>query len=139
MSWPLSIFGLRPSMLFHLYGRRLRFHTVQELLAGCGIAVGVALILGVMLANASLLGSTERTISGVIGLATLELTARSNRGFSADVAERVGHLRGVQVAAPILQENAAIVGLAKMLTMAWVNPNTMPTTNSEATCVGVIP
>lgn len=110
MSWPLSIFGLRPSMLFHLYGRRLRFHTVQELLAGCGIAVGVALILGVMLANASLLGSTERTISGVIGLATLELTARSNRGFSADVAERVEHLRGVQVAAPILQENAAIVG-----------------------------
>jgi putative ABC transport system permease protein len=106
----LAIFGLRPSILFHLYGRRLRFHTVQELLAGCGVAVGVALILGVMLANASLLGSTERTINGVIGAAKLELAARSDDGFPRAIAGRVEQLHGVQVAAPVLQENASIIG-----------------------------
>lgn len=112
MSWRrrLAVFGLRPSTLLHLYRRRLRLHTAQELLAGCGIAVGVALILGVLLADTSLLGSTERTINGVIGAAKLELAARSNNGFPREIATRVEQLRGVQTAAPVLQENAAIIG-----------------------------
>jgi putative ABC transport system permease protein len=105
-----AIFGIRVSTLFHLYFRRLRSHTVQELLAGSGIAVGVALVLGVLLANASLLGATEQTVHGVIGAARLELAARSNSGFDERLADRVALLPGVQVAASVLQESAAVVG-----------------------------
>lgn len=105
-----AIFGIRVSMLFHLYVRRLRLHTVQELLAGTGIAVGVALVFGVLLANTSLLGSTEDTVHGVIGGARLQLAARSDNGFDQRLAERVARLPGVQVAASVLQENAAVMG-----------------------------
>ncbi len=105
-----AVFDIRVSVLFHLYWRRLRSHTVQEVLAGGGIAVGVALVLGVLLANASLLGSTEQTVHGVIGAARLELTARSDDGFEEQLANRVRMLAGVQAAAPVLQESAAIIG-----------------------------
>jgi putative ABC transport system permease protein len=105
-----AIFGVRVSTLFHLYLRRLRSHTGQELLAGSGIAIGVALVLGVLLANASLLGSTEQAIHGVIGTARLELAARSNNGFDERLARRAALLPGVQVAASALQESAAVVG-----------------------------
>ncbi len=105
-----AIFGIRVSMLFHLYFRRLRLHTSQELLAGMGIAVGVALVFGVLLANTSLLGATEDTVHGVIGAARLELAARSNRGFDQGLTARVRRLPGVQTAAPVLQESAAVVG-----------------------------
>jgi len=104
------IFDIRVSVLFHLYLRRLRAHTVQELLAGSGIAVGVALVLGVLLANTSLLGSTEQTVNGVIGSAKLELVARSNDGFDERLVDRVRALPGVQAAAPVLQESATIIG-----------------------------
>lgn len=105
-----AIFDIRVSVLFHLYLRRLRAHTVQELLAGGGIAVGVALVLGVLLANASLLGSTEQTVHGVIGSARLELAARSNGGFDQQLANRVRYMDEVQAAAPVLQESATIIG-----------------------------
>ncbi len=48
------IFGIRLSMLLFLYRRRLRAHPAGELLAGAGVAIGVALVFGVLLANASL-------------------------------------------------------------------------------------
>jgi putative ABC transport system permease protein len=105
-----AIFDIRVSTFFHLYLRRLRSHTGQELLAGSGIAVGVALVLGVLLANASLLGSTEQAVHGVIGAARLELAARSSSGFDERLARRVALLPGVQVAASVLQENAAVIG-----------------------------
>jgi putative ABC transport system permease protein len=106
----LTILDIRVSILFHLYLRRLRSHTVQELLAGSGIAVGVALVLGVLLANASLLGSTEQTVRGVIGSARLELSSRSNQGFDEQLAKRAARLPGVQAAAPVLQESATVLG-----------------------------
>ncbi|MGH2878745.1 MAG: FtsX-like permease family protein [Solirubrobacteraceae bacterium] len=105
-----SIFGIRVSMLAHLYRRRLRLHTAQELLAGAGIAVGVGLVFGVLLANASLLGAAEDTVHGVIGSARLELAARSNAGFDQGLADRVRRLPGVQSAAAVLQESATVVG-----------------------------
>jgi putative ABC transport system permease protein len=105
-----SIFGIRVSMLAHLYRRRLRLHTAQELLAGAGIAVGVGLVFGVLLANASLLGATEDTVHGVIGAARLQMAARSNAGFDQRLADRVRTLPGVQTSAAVLQESATVVG-----------------------------
>ena len=105
-----SIAGVRLSMLAHLYRVRLRSHASQELLAGSGIAVGVALVLGVLVANASLTGSAGKLIHLITGSARLELTARSSSGFDEGLLKSTRHLPGVAVAAPILREDVAVVG-----------------------------
>jgi putative ABC transport system permease protein len=97
-------------MLAHLYRVRLRSHAVQEVLAGSGIAVGVALVLGVLVANASLTGSAGKLIHLVTGSARLQLAARSSSGFDERLLKRSRHLPAVEDAAPILRENVAVVG-----------------------------
>ena len=97
-------------MLGHLYRMRLRSHAVQELLAGSGIAVGVALVLGVLVANSSLTGSAGELVHQVVGSARLQVATRSSQGFDESLGEKVARLPGVQIAAPILRENVAIVG-----------------------------
>jgi putative ABC transport system permease protein len=104
------IAGVRVSMLLHLYRVRLRSHAVQELLAGSGIAVGVALVLGVLLANTSLTSSAGDLIHQVVGSARLQLAARSPEGFDERLARSSGRLAGVRVAAAVLAENVAVVG-----------------------------
>jgi putative ABC transport system permease protein len=105
-----SIAGVRVSMLAHLYRVRLRSHAVQELLAGSGIAVGVALVLGVLLANASLTGAAAGLVHQFVGTARLQLAARSQAGFDEQLASTVRGLAGVRVEAPVLRENIAVVG-----------------------------
>jgi putative ABC transport system permease protein len=97
-------------MLAHLYGVRLRAHAAQELLAGSGIAVGVALVLGVLVANGSLTGSAGELVHELAGSAQLQLAARSQNGFSESLLERSSQQPGVAVAAPMLRENVAVVG-----------------------------
>jgi putative ABC transport system permease protein len=97
-------------MLAHLYRVRLRSHAIQELLAGSGIAVGVALVLGVLVANASVTGSAGELVHQFIGSARLELAARSQDGFDERLFSASRRLAGVQVAAPALRENIAVVG-----------------------------
>lgn len=104
------ILGIRLSMLFRLYGWRLRRHTTQELLAGGGIAVGVALIFGVLLANSSVAGSAEALVRSIGGGATLQVAARSEAGMPEAVAERAAHTPGVKVAAALLWRNVELVG-----------------------------
>jgi putative ABC transport system permease protein len=105
-----AILGIRMSTLLVLYGWRLRRHKVQELLAGIGIATGIALFFGVLVANTSVTSSESQLIHAVIGSARLQLSARSSAGFDARIAERVRELPGVEVAAPVLRLDAAIVG-----------------------------
>jgi putative ABC transport system permease protein len=102
--------GMRPSMLLFLYRRRVRAHPVQELLAGAGIAVGVALVFGVLLANASLTSSASDLVHGLIGKARLSLSARSPDGLPTSLTERVRDLPGVQAATPVLRQSATVVG-----------------------------
>jgi ABC-type lipoprotein release transport system permease subunit len=103
------ILGIRLSMLVYLYRRRLRAHPVGELLAGSGVAIGVALVFGVLLTNASLTSSASTLIHGLTGSARLALVARSSQGFDQRLAERAGSLPGVQVAAPVLRENVTLI------------------------------
>ncbi len=112
MRSPLNppVAGIRLSMLAHLYWVRLRSHAVQELLAGSGIAVGVALVLGVLVANASLIGSAGELVHQLAGTARLQLAARSPDGFDERLAGASRRLPGVQIAAPVLRENVAVVG-----------------------------
>lgn len=105
-----KILGVRVDMLLHLYRRRLRAHPAAELLAGSGVAIGVALVFGVLLANASLTSSAGRLIHGLTGSARYELTARSSQGFGEALVAKVGELEGVQVAAPVLRQNVTLTG-----------------------------
>lgn len=104
------IAGVRLSMQVHLYRVRLRSHAVQELLAASGIAIGVALVLGVLVANASLTSSAAELIHRVVGSARIQLAARSSRGFDMRLASTSEHLAGVRVAAPVLRQNIAVIG-----------------------------
>lgn len=104
------ILGLRSTMLLHICARRLRLHTGQELLAGSGIAVGVALVFGVLFANTSLTGSAGELIHQVVGSARLELAARSPAGFDEGLVDTAERLPGVRVAAGVLRENVTVAG-----------------------------
>jgi putative ABC transport system permease protein len=108
--WVPRIAGVRVPALLYLYRWRLGNGKVQELLAGAGIAIGVALFFGVLVANTSVIGSASQLIHAVDGSARLQLAARSSEGFSEGLVKRVARLPGVQVAAALLRENAAIVG-----------------------------
>lgn len=105
-----TILGVRVSTLFALYGWRLRRHSVQELFAGIGIAIGVALFFGVLVANTSVTSSESQLIHAVVGSARLQLSARSSAGFDARIVDRARELPGVEVAAPVLRLDAAIIG-----------------------------
>ena len=101
---------MRLSGLFYLYARRLRTRPVQELLAGVGIAIGVALVFAVQVANSSITASSSAIVRGVEGTASLQLRSRDANGFDAAALARVQRLPGVALAVPILDENASIVG-----------------------------
>ena len=96
--------------LVTLYQWRLRQRLAQELLAAGGIVIGVALVFGVLLANTSITGSAGQLVHQLVGSARLQLAARSAEGFDEQLAEAAGRLPGVQVATPILRENATIIG-----------------------------
>jgi putative ABC transport system permease protein len=107
-----SLLGVRVGSLFTLYAWRLRQRLAQELLAAGGIAIGVALVFGVLLANTSITGSAASLVHQLVGSARLQLAARSPNGFDEHLAETAGRLPGVQVTAPVLRENVTIVGPA---------------------------
>lgn len=104
------IAGVRLSMLLHLYRLRLRAHAIQELLAGSGIAVGVALVLGVLVANTSLTSSAGELIHQVVGSARLQLSARSADGFDQSLVGRATQLPGITAAAVVLRQNVTVLG-----------------------------
>jgi putative ABC transport system permease protein len=105
-----AILGVRMGSLVALYGWRLRQRLAQELLAASGIAIGVALVFGVLLANTSITGSAQQLIHQLVGSARLQLSARSADGIDQRYTEAVAKLPGVQVVAPVLRENATIIG-----------------------------
>lgn len=104
------IAGVRFSALGAHYRQRLRRQLAAELLAGAGIAVGVALVFGVLLANSSITGSAPALIRAVEGNARLELQARSSEGFSEALALRAGRVPGVHYAAFVLREDGELLG-----------------------------
>lgn len=96
--------------LIYFYGRRLRTHPIQELLAGLGIAIGVALAFAVLVANGSVLGSAETVMRAVVGRADVQLQARGAGGFDMRVLQEVQRVPGVRQAAPLLEQRATLLG-----------------------------
>jgi len=103
-----ALLGL--AALIYLYRRRLRVHGAQELLAGLGVAVAVALVFAVMVANGSISGSASEVVHAVLGPANLQLRARGPDGFSEGLLARAEGLVGVKQAAPLLEQTATIIG-----------------------------
>src|ERR1700760_1962357 len=92
--------------LLHLYRVRLRARLLQECFALVGIAAGVALLFSSQIASESLSGSVAQLSHGIVGSASLQLTARDAHGFDERLLGRVRALSGVEVAAPLLEANA---------------------------------
>ena len=109
MRWR-SLAGLRYSVPVSLYAQHLRQRKGQEFLAGVGIAVGVALVFGVLIASTSVTGSASEAVRGVSGGAKLQLAARSPAGFDARLVPAVEQLSGVKHSGAVLRENTTIVG-----------------------------
>jgi len=101
---------VRFSGLLYFYARRLRTRPVQELLAGVGIAVGVALVFAVQVANSSITDASSAIVRGIAGTASLQLRARDANGFDERLFARVRALPDVVQAAPVLDENATLLG-----------------------------
>src|ERR1700744_3437260 len=101
---------MRPYALFWLYRRRLRAHRAQEMLAGVGVAIAVALVFATMVAAGSIAGSAARVARTVAGPANLQLHARTSEGFSESLLGEGQRLPGVRQAAPLREQTATIRG-----------------------------
>lgn len=99
---------MRLSTLAYFYGRRLRTHPIQELLAGLGIAVGVALVFAVQVANSSITDGSSQIVHSIVGAAGLQLSAQGSSGFDEHLRIPVQRLPGVQRVAPMLELNATV-------------------------------
>jgi putative ABC transport system permease protein len=96
--------------LLFFYGQRWRTQRTAELLAGAGIAAGVALVFAVIVANASIAASAGQIMHGIAGAATLQLDARDDHGFPAALAREAAALPSVEHAAGILEHRAIVDG-----------------------------
>ncbi|HTZ86350.1 MAG TPA: FtsX-like permease family protein [Solirubrobacteraceae bacterium] len=96
------------SALRFFYRERLRQQSVQELFAGLGIAVAVALLFAVTVASQSITSSADEVNRALIGPANLQLRARGAEGLDEGMLARVEALSGVKRAAPLLEQTAAI-------------------------------
>ncbi|HEY7892774.1 MAG TPA: FtsX-like permease family protein [Solirubrobacteraceae bacterium] len=99
---------MRPSALLYMYVRRLRAHGIQEVFAGVGIAIAVALVFAAMLSESSISSSAGEVVRTVVGPADLQLRARGGGGFDEAMVARVRSLPGVKDAAPLLEQTVSI-------------------------------
>jgi putative ABC transport system permease protein len=96
--------------VLHLYRVRLRARALQECFALIGIAAGVGLLFASQIASSSLSSSVGQLNSGIVGAATLQLTAREAQGMPEKLVSETRRLSGVRIAAPLLEVSANAVG-----------------------------
>ncbi len=102
--------AVKPANVLHLYRVRLRARVLQECFAVVGIAAGVALLFASQVASQSLSSSVGQLNKGIVGRATLQLSARDAQGFPDSLLAQVRHMSGVRVAAPLLEVSANAIG-----------------------------
>jgi putative ABC transport system permease protein len=101
---------MRLSSVVRLYRVRLRARLVQEVFAVLGIAIGVSLLFASQVANTSLNGSVRELTNGIVGQMRFQIAARDSQGFDERLLADAGRLPGVQGVAPVLEQNANVVG-----------------------------
>jgi putative ABC transport system permease protein len=104
------MFGLKFRSLVAFYRWRLRKYAVQEILSGTGIAIGVALVFAVLVANSSITASAEELLRGTTANATIQVSARGPEGLDENLVDRVDALSSVQHAAPALMTRVLLKG-----------------------------
>lgn len=108
---------MRPYALVYLYRARLRVNAGQELFAGLGVAIAVALLFGTLVASGSIASSSGRVVRAVTGPANLQLRSRDGDGFSEALLTKVRRLSGVRRAAPLLEQTATVATASGKRTM----------------------
>ncbi|MGH2852805.1 MAG: FtsX-like permease family protein [Solirubrobacteraceae bacterium] len=95
-----------------LYRARLRARAVlvQECFAILGIAVGVALLFASQVASTSLTHSVSQLTSQIVGNTQFQLDARGPDGFDERLLGAVRRVPGVQIALPVLEQQANVIG-----------------------------
>lgn len=99
-----------PTVAPWLYWMRLRKWPIAELLAGVGIATGVALFFAVQVANSSVTGSVNQLVHGITGSSKYAVIARDQQGFPEALLPAIQADRDVRAAAPLIVERASVGG-----------------------------
>jgi putative ABC transport system permease protein len=94
----------------------LRKHRLRSILTIVGIALGVALLVGMHTANDSVLRSFTDTVDRISGKTQLQVSA-GDAGFPEEVLERVQSVREVRAAAPVIEAeiDPGLKGQGKLL------------------------
>lgn len=111
---------MRLGNLLFLYVQRVRTHPLQELVAVLGIAVGVALVFAVQVANTSVASSVEQLMQGITGDAALQVTARDAHGFDERLVQRIARTPGVSRVAPTLEVRINLRGADGLRTVTLI-------------------
>jgi putative ABC transport system permease protein len=80
----------------------LRKHLLRSVLTTAGIALGVALLVGMHTANDSVLRAFSDTVERIAGKAQLVVSA-GDAGFNEEILERVQSVPEVRAAAPVIE------------------------------------
>src|SRR5512140_1081145 len=80
----------------------VRKHVLRTLLTLTGIALGVAVFVGMHTANQSVLFAFHRTIDRIAGSTQLQISA-GEPGFDEEVLDKVRDVPGVRAAAPVIE------------------------------------
>jgi putative ABC transport system permease protein len=132
---------MRLSSILRLYRVRLRARLTQELFAVLGIAIGVSLLFASQVANTSLDSSIQRLTTGIVGNMRFELASRDDHGFSEELAGEVARIPGVEAVAPVLEQNANVVGPtgAQSVDLVGTDPRLAHLGGSIARHLGSVP
>ena len=97
----------------------LRKHLLRSVLTTAGIALGVALLVGMHTANDSVQQAFADTVDRISGKAQLQVAA-GDAGFAEEVLEKVQAVREVRAAAPVIEAEveSGIKGQGKLLIVA---------------------
>jgi putative ABC transport system permease protein len=101
---------LRLTAALAYYRARLRRRWIQELLAVCGIATGVALLYASQVASTSLSEPINQINQGLVGHSQIQLLSRGPARFPERTYQDVVRLPGVVRAAPVLQVPGGVAG-----------------------------
>ena len=80
----------------------VRKHKFRWCLTVIGIAIGIAVLVGMHTANQSVLFAFQRTIDRIAGTTQLQVSA-GEAGFPEEILEKVQSLRDVRAAAPVIE------------------------------------
>ncbi|MDW5592971.1 ABC transporter permease [Conexibacter stalactiti] len=99
---------MRPDSLLRYLRWRLTGFWPHDLLAGAGIAAGVALIFAVIVSNSSITAGAREILTGIAGDSQLQMTARTTDGVDERIVAAVRETPGVATAAPLLEQRVTL-------------------------------